>query len=568
MDFIKQISKFFWGISLSLIAIPTLAQTVDWAVTATPFKIVGENSVNNVKVDWEMRPDAACYKVYRDGTLIGETCGDTYDDYGLAVPSSHSYYVEAVKDGRLLYTSASQSAQTFVSTGIAAKYDNLDGRYLAQGEQAPVGFKIDERYYDYQIRHIEKAVGDTTQWGWQVTERISDTGLGDNWSAPRELAFYPGVKFEGCGFSYNPRTGKVVLSAHYEDGKGYAAAKIYLAQITPQGGIEVGTAARPLGCESRDQSVFIDDDNTAYLLSAARMNNDINIYRLDETWTKPVALVNTVFVNQHRETPVVVKRDGTYYFFSSKASGWYPSQAMYASSSTMDGEWTALREMGNNSTFDAQVNHLQSRGTARKTYGLWSYHWGAQRKYKTEAGNFPRISIMNFNAGYASADYYRYIEFYTQEGMVPVQAGRNLTLGAAVVSTTVGKNGSAPACVTDGADMSSSACFQGSEYPYALTVDLGGEAEISEINLSTRLTNGSETAYKYTIEGSRDGRNYELLVDGKDNWQIGFLILPVNSIAAYRYLRLNVLGVVNVHNGNDAAWAEGVYELAAFGKWK
>lgn len=568
MDFIKQISQFFFAISLSLCAAPAFAQAEDWAVTATPFKMVGEEAVNNVKVNWEVRTDATSYKVYRDGTLIGETSGDTYDDYGLDVPSSHNYHVEAVKDGLVLDSSVSQKAQTFVPTGKAAKYDNLNGRYIAQGEQVPGGFKIGDRYYNYQINHIEKAVGDTTQRGWQVTERISDTGLGDTWSAPRELAFYPGVKFEGCGFRYNPLTGKVVLSAHYEDGKGYSAAKIYLAQITPQGGIEVGTMARPLGYESRDQSLFVDDDNTAYLLSAARMNSDINIYRLDETWTKPVTLVNTVFVNQHRETPVIVKRDGTYYFFSSKASGWYPSQAMYASSTTMDGEWTALREMGNNSTFDAQVNNVQSRGTVRETYGLWSYHWGAQRKYKTAAGNFPRISIMNFNAGYASADYYRYVEIYTNEGMVPVQMGRNLTLGATVVATTTSKNGANPTCITDGADMSSSPYFQGNEYPYALTVDMGRNAEISEINLSTRLTNGSETAYKYTIEGSRDGLNYELLVDGKDNWQIGFLILPVSTTATYRYLRLNVLGAVNVHNGNDAAWAEGVYELAAFGKWK
>ncbi len=38
--------------------------------------------------------------------------------------------------------------------------------------------------------------------------------------------------------------------------------------------------------------------------------------------------------------------------------------------------------------------------------------------------------------------------------------------------------------------------------PYMFTIDMQKEAEISEINLSTRLVNGSEAAYKYTIEGS------------------------------------------------------------------
>lgn len=115
----------------------------------------------------------------------------------------------------------------------------------------------------------------------------------------------------------------VVLSAHYEDEGGYSAAKIYLAQITPKGKLEVGTMERPLGHESRDQSLFIDDDNTAYLLSATNMNSDINIYKLDNSWTKPVSLVNTICKGLHRETPAIIKKEGEYYFFSSKASGWY-----------------------------------------------------------------------------------------------------------------------------------------------------------------------------------------------------------------------------------------------------
>ncbi len=89
------------------------------------------------------------------------------------------------------------------------------------------------------------------------------------------------------------------------------------------------------------------------------MNADIHIYLLDESWTKPVKLINTVFVGQHRETPAIVKHDGVYYFFSSKASGWYPSQAMYAYATQLDGVWTPLYEIGNSSTFDAQVNHVK-----------------------------------------------------------------------------------------------------------------------------------------------------------------------------------------------------------------
>ena len=111
----------------------------------------------------------------------------------------------------------------------------------------------------------------------------------------------------------------------------------------------------------------------------------------------------------------------------------------------------------------------------------------------------------------------------------------------------------------------SSVYFQNSTYPYVLTIDMQKKAKISELNLSTKLVNGSETAYKYTIEGSVDGEHFQTLVDGTDNWQVGFQILPVTDSSAYRYLRLTVLRIINVHNNNPATWADGVYELPAYG---
>ena len=241
---------------------------------------------------------------------------------------------------------------------------------------------------------------------------------------------------------------------------------------------------------------------------------------------------------------------------------------MYTSATDLGGEWTPMREIGNNSTFDAQFNRISTVG---KTCGVWSYHWGAQRKYKTPDGNFPRISIAAFNKGYASMDYYRYLEFSDKYGIIPVQNGRNLTLNVPVTVAVPGARGIKADCITDGACTESSAYFQKSSNaatgsPYMFTIDMQKEAVISEINLSTRLVNGSEAAYKYTIEGSRDGKSYKMLVDGKLNWQVGFLILNIEDPSLYRYLRLRVYGVVNVHKNNSAMWADGIYEFAAYGK--
>ena len=542
------------------------------AITTTEFKLTGEKDVRNVKINWMQREDANLYKIYRDGKLIGEAKGDTYDDYDLPVGKTYTYHIEAYKDGNnKVATTASQTATTFAPTGEVEVYDNINGKYIAKGSaDKPGGMKIGNLYFSYKMENIDKVVDEKTLKGWAIFESYSQTGLKDSWSTPRELAFYPNVKFEGIAFRYNKKTNKVVLSAHYEDGPGYTAAKIYLVQITPKGTVEVGTMERPLGHDSRDQSLFVDDDNTAYLLSATNTNSDINIYKLDESWTKPVSLVNTICKGEHRETPAIIKKDGEYYFFSSKASGWYPSQTMYASTTDLGGAWTSLREIGNNSTFGAQFNNIRRIGTDKSTYGVWSYHWGAQYHHKDPDGNFPRVSVASFNQGYASMDYYRYLEFDEKYGIIPVQNGKNLTLNMPVTSQVSGAKGVKADCITDGADLNSSDFFQKSSNspvgaPHLFVVDMQKNAKISEINLSTRLVNGSEAAYKYTVEGSQDGKSYKMLIDGRTNWQVGFQILPIEDATPYRYLRLRVYGVVNVHTNNSAMWADGIYEFAAFG---
>ena len=537
----------------------------DWAVTAIPFKLYGERQVNHVKINWQPLKGIQSYKVYRNGQLIGETQGNTYDDYDLKTDQTYTYRIDAYREHQKTASSATQETRTFTYSGETALYDNRNGRHFRTTPDKPSGFKIGKTYFSYRLHRTHKDLNGKEENGWLLSESESETGLKDSWGKPREIAFYPGVNFEGIGFHYNKKTRKVVLSAHYEDQGGYTAAKIFLAQITPKGGIEVGTMERPLGYDSRDQSLFVDDDGSGYLLSATNMNSDIHIYKLDETWTKPLELVNTICKGQHRETPSIIKKDGEYYFFSSKASGWYPSQAMYASAENLGGVWTSLREIGNNSTFGAQFNNIQRRGTNHETFGVWSYHWGAQYHHKDPDGNFPRISVAKFNKGYASMDYYRYIEFHDSYGIVPVQNGRNLTLNAPVATTTVGANLHTASCITDGADMNSSVYFQNSTYPYVLTIDMQKKAKISELNLSTKLVNGSETAYKYTIEGSVDGEHFQTLVDGTDNWLVGFQILPVTDSSVYRYLRLTVLRIINVHNNNPATWADGVYELTAYG---
>ena len=85
--------------------------------------------------------------------------------------------------------------------------------------------------------------------------------------------------------------------------------------------------------------------------------------------------------------------------------------------------------------------------------------------------------------------------------------------------------------------------------------------------MSTNLVNGSEVAYRYVMEASEDGNSYEQIVDGTNNWMVGYQILkPSDTQTKFRYLRLRVYGITVVKNGNSGTWADGIMEIAAFGK--
>ena len=230
----------------------------DWAVTAIPFKLYGERQVNHVKINWQPLKDIQYYKVYRNGKFIGETQGNTYDDYDLKTDQTYTYRIDAYREHQKTASSVTQETHTFTYSGETTLYDNRNGRHLRTTPDKPSGFKIGKTYFSYRLHRTHKELNGKEKNGWLLSESESKTGLKDSWSKPREIAFYPDVNFEGIGFHYNKKTGKVVLSAHYEDQGGYTAAKIFLAQITPKGGIEIGTMERPLGHDSRDQSLFVD----------------------------------------------------------------------------------------------------------------------------------------------------------------------------------------------------------------------------------------------------------------------------------------------------------------------
>ncbi|VXD01320.1 exported hypothetical protein [Sphingomonas sp. 8AM] len=190
---------------------------------------------------------------------------------------------------------------------------------------------------------------------------------------------------------YNAATKKYVLWAHKENGTNYNEARVVVATSdTVDGNYVYQSEFRPLDNESRDMTLFLDDDGTGYLISAAKNNYDLNIYKLNDSFTGIDSLVK-VLAGNHREAPAVFKRDGVYFLITSAATGWNPNQAAYQTATSMAGPWTAPTTFGDPRTYNSQstwVQPLTGAGTGPcRTAAPWARCLSSARAYRPQGGH-------------------------------------------------------------------------------------------------------------------------------------------------------------------------------------
>jgi hypothetical protein len=181
---------------------------------------------------------------------------------------------------------------------------------------------------------------------------------------------------------YNSGTGQYVLWMHWENGSDYGQARVAVATSSSvDGNYTYHGSFRPLGHDSRDMTVFRDDDGSAYLISSTRVNADLNIYRLTADYTGVASLVHTLWPDSYREAPAMFKRNGVYFLITSAATGWQPNQAKYATASSIAGGWTSLANVGDGIAYGSQSAYvLPVQGSSTTSYlfmgDRWAGAWG------------------------------------------------------------------------------------------------------------------------------------------------------------------------------------------------
>jgi beta-galactosidase len=163
---------------------------------------------------------------------------------------------------------------------------------------------------------------------------------------------------------YNKKTNKYVLWVHLElKGKGYGAARAAVAisdKVT--GPYQFVSSFRPNGNMSRDMTLFVDDDGSAYEIYSSRENYDLRITRLTDDYLFATSQDSLLF-SKHREAPALFKYKNKYYLITSGCTGWKPNKADLHVATSIWGPWQAIENNpmigeGADSTFGAQSTYL------------------------------------------------------------------------------------------------------------------------------------------------------------------------------------------------------------------
>ncbi|MDO9594953.1 MAG: glycoside hydrolase family 43 protein [Lutibacter sp.] len=118
------------------------------------------------------------------------------------------------------------------------------------------------------------------------------------------------------------------------------------------------------GQMSRDMTLFVDDDEIAYHITASEENHTLLISKLSDDYLSLSNEYIRVFPGGRNEAPAIFKKDGKYYMFSSGLTGWKPNPGKLSVSDSMFGNWTFLgnpckgTDEENNTTFWSQSTYV------------------------------------------------------------------------------------------------------------------------------------------------------------------------------------------------------------------
>lgn len=165
---------------------------------------------------------------------------------------------------------------------------------------------------------------------------------------------------------YNRETGKFVMWFHL-DTPGYSYAGVGIAVADqPRGPFTLIKEMRPNRQDCRDMTLFVDQDQKAYLIHSSNWNKTLDISRLTEDYLDVDGFYVSVMIDQEREAPAIILEQDMYYMVTSGCTGWNYNSALYAASPYLLGKWKLIDNPcegeGYRETFKGQSTYLFRAG--------------------------------------------------------------------------------------------------------------------------------------------------------------------------------------------------------------
>lgn len=228
-------------------------------------------------------------------------------------------------------------------------------------------------------------------------------------------------KIERPKVIYNSSTNQYVMWMHKENATDYEQARAAVAVCsTVDGNYTWQGSFRPLNIYmSRDCTLFKDDDGSAYFISAANDNANLNVYKLTSNYLSINNLVTVLWAGQSREAPAMFKRNGYYYMFTSGCTGWTPNQQKFAYSQNISDGWSSLINIGNDSCFGSQTAHvIPVEGNQTTSYLFTGDMWAGAWEGKVNDSSYLWMPIQ-FNSNTSlSLNYYDELNIDTSTGVI------------------------------------------------------------------------------------------------------------------------------------------------------
>ncbi|MER7572390.1 RICIN domain-containing protein [Streptomyces sp. NPDC126514] len=313
---------------------------------------------------------------------------------------------------------------------------------------------------------------------------------------------------------FNAATGTFVMWMHKENGTDYSEARAAVAVSgTVDGDYTWRGSFRPLDRHmSRDITVFADTDGSGYMVSAARDNYDLHIYRLTADYTGIAALVADPWHGGHREAPALFKRNGVYFMLTSGATGWNPNQPQYATATSLSGPWTAMRNIGDSTAYGSQTAYvLPVQGTSATSYLYLGDRWGNSFGGTVNDSRYVWLPLTFPNATTLSTA-------WTPEVTIDTATGSLTGTGATYQSLTARHSGRC-ADVTgqsqwQGAQLKQYDCNGGGNQRFWFKPVGGGYVQLMARHSSLCVQENANTVTQETCAASAAGQQWSLTTTG------------------------------------------------------